>query len=121
MCFLLKCAIISEIHERRIRILRKEDIAEKLITYAEVNNKKLTKKDAVNYVTFVFESITKEIESGGVVKIAHFGNFYASARSEYEGKNPLTKEPIIVEGALVPRYKASKTLRDRLNNIKTSR
>lgn len=101
--------------------MRKEQIADKLITYVEENNnKKMTKKDANKIVEFIFETIVKELEVGGTVKIAHFGSFSVSLRDEYKGMNPKTKESIIIAKTLSPHYKASFTLKSRLNKASLS-
>ena len=75
-----------------------------------------TKKDIAVVVNEVFDTIKNTLASGEKVAIAGFGSFEVVERAARECKNPRTGEPVHVEASKVPRFKASKALKDAVNN-----
>ena len=75
-----------------------------------------TKKDIEVVVNEVFDTIKNTLASGEKVAIAGFGSFEVAERAARECKNPRTGEPVHVEASKAPRFKASKTLKDAVNN-----
>ena len=75
-----------------------------------------TKKDIAVVVNEVFDTIKNTLASGEKVAIAGFGSFEVAERAARECKNPRTGEPVHVEASKVPRFKASKALKDAVNN-----
>ena len=75
-----------------------------------------TKKDIEVVVNEVFDTIKNTLASGEKVSIAGFGTFEAVERAARECKNPQTGEPVHVAASKAPKFKASKTLKDAVNN-----
>jgi len=75
----------------------------------------LTKRAAVDIVDLVFEIVKKELEAGEVVKISRFGNLDVRDKPPRMGRNPLTGTESPISARRSVRFKASETLKDRLN------
>lgn len=75
----------------------------------------LTKKDTEKAVSAVFESIEDALAVGDKVSLVGFGTFERRTRSPREGRNPQTGAPVKIAAAKVPAFKASKALKDRVN------
>ena len=80
----------------------------------EVVQEKLegTKVQAEGAVDAVFEAITKSLVKGEDVSVAGFGIFSAKMRAARTARNPRTGEAIQVKAMRVPKFRASKTLKD---------
>lgn len=76
----------------------------------------LTQRDVTKVVDTVFGEITEALARGSRVELRGFGAFEAVARNGRQGRNPRTGEPVAVEAKRLPRFKAGKGLRDRLNS-----
>ena len=74
-----------------------------------------TKKEAQGAVDCVLDSITQALKKGDVVTLVGFGTFKVSKRKERTGRNPATKQEIKIPASIVPKFQASKTLKDALN------
>ena len=74
-----------------------------------------TKKDAELAVNTVFEVLTDALIHEEKVAISKFGSFEVRQRSEKLCKNPQTQELMIVPASKAPVFKASKTLKDAVN------
>ena len=72
----------------------------------------LTKKVAGEAVDAVITVLTKALKDGASVKLAGFGNFVVKERKERKGRNPLTKEEIVIPATTVISFKASKNLKE---------
>lgn len=73
------------------------------------------KKDAEKAVNVVFESLQNALCEGDKVQIAGFGTFKVKERQERTGRNPRTKETIVVPASKVPAFSPAKTLKDAVN------
>lgn len=71
-----------------------------------------TKADAERAVDSVFDGITDELKKGGSVDVASFGKFEAKKRAARQARNPRTGESVQVPATTVPKFRASKTLKD---------
>lgn len=71
-----------------------------------------TKKGAEEVVELVFNSITDELKKGGEVSISGFGIFAAKQRAARKARNPRTGDIVDVPAMKVPKFRASKTLKD---------
>lgn len=71
-----------------------------------------TKKDAEKAVAAVFESISDSLSAGDKVQLVGFGTFDVKQREERIGRNPQTKEEIVIPACKVPSFKAGKALKD---------
>lgn len=71
-----------------------------------------TKKDAEKAVAAVIETISQALAAGDKVQLVGFGTFEVKKREERVGRNPQTKEEIIIPACKVPGFKAGKALKD---------
>lgn len=75
----------------------------------------MTKKDVEKVLTAFTEVVTSELKAGGKVQLVGFGTFEVSERAAREGRNPQTGEPMKIEAAKAPKFKAGKALKDEVN------
>lgn len=71
-----------------------------------------SKKDAEKAVSATLESITKALANGDKVQLIGFGTFEVKKRAARMGRNPQTKEEIIIPASKLPAFKAGKALKD---------
>lgn len=71
-----------------------------------------TKADADRAVEAVIEFITTSLKKGAEVSIAGLGIFEAKLRKARTARNPRTGETIQIAAMKVPKFRASKTLKD---------
>jgi len=71
-----------------------------------------TRAQAERLVQMLFDAVAGELAKGGTVDVAGFGKFEARARAAREARNPRTGETVQVAATTVPKFKASKTLKD---------
>lgn len=71
-----------------------------------------TKADAERMLESVFGAIVDAMKKGDEVSIAGFGKFVAKMRAAREGRNPRTGEAVKIPAMKVPKFSASKTLKD---------
>ena len=72
----------------------------------------LTKKDAEKAVTAVLDSVVEAVASGDKVQLVGFGTFETRSREERTGRNPRTKETIVIPASKQPVFKAGKSFKD---------
>lgn len=72
----------------------------------------LAKKDAEKAVSAVLESVVEAVASGDKVQLVGFGTFETRARGERTGRNPRTKETIVIPASKQPVFKAGKAFKD---------
>ena len=75
----------------------------------------LSKTDAAGAIDAVLTVITKSLKKKEKVLLVGFGTFQVTKRKAGEGRNPQTGEKIKIAAANVPRFKASKQLKDAIN------
>ena len=71
-----------------------------------------TKADAERAVEAIIAMITDSLKSGQEVSIAGLGIFEAKTRAGRTWRNPRTGETIQIKAMRVPKFRASKTLKD---------
>ncbi len=71
-----------------------------------------TKADAERAVEAMIDMITHTLKSGGDVSVAGLGIFEAKMRQGRMGRNPRTGASIQIKAMRVPKFRASKTLKD---------
>ena len=59
--------------------------------------------------------VKREVAAGNKVQLIGFGTFESAQRAERKGKNPQTGEELTIPACTVPKFKPSKTFRDKLN------
>jgi DNA-binding protein HU-beta len=72
----------------------------------------MSKKDAEKAVSAVFATIEQSLAQSEKVQLVGFGTFEVKDRAERTGRNPQTKETILIPAAKVPGFKAGKALKD---------
>ncbi len=63
-------------------------------------------------VNAVFAAIEEALANGDEVKIAGFGSFKVKERKARTGRNPRTKEEIVVPASKAPSFSPAKALKD---------
>ncbi len=93
--------------------MTKTDLIEKLRESYDCGDS--TKKQVEETVTAVFDAIRDALAAGDKVTISKFGTFEVRERSAKVCKNPRTGEPVDVPASNAPVFKASKNLKDAVN------
>ncbi len=75
----------------------------------------LSKKDAEKALKAFTDVVAAQMKKGEKVQIVGFGTFEVSERSEREGRNPQTGEPMTIAASRTPKFKAGKALKDSIN------
>ena len=75
----------------------------------------ITNKDAKKYVDLVLGSVYDALAEGEAVQLSGFGNFDIKVRAARKGINPATKEAIDIPESKAVSFKATKSLREKLN------
>lgn len=71
-----------------------------------------TKVQAESVVDTIFDGITASLKKGDEVSVAGFGIFSAKKRAARSARNPRTGEIVKVAAMNVPKFRASKALKD---------
>lgn len=87
--------------------MNKEMMVEKISKDADIN-----KTQANKALKSVLDGITRSLKRGQKVTLVGFGTFAVSTRKARDGRNPRTGATIRIPGGKVPRFKASKNLKD---------
>ena len=82
---------------------------------AEATN--LTKKESGIVIGAVLDGIKEGIETDRKVTLVGFGSFTAVDRKARKARNPQTGDPIDVPAKVVPKFKASKALKELINEL----
>jgi len=80
-----------------------------------VPDQDLTRRDALDLVDTVIESMAERLEEGEDVLITGFGKWEVRSKMERPGRNPATGEPMVVSARKVVVFKPSRALRERMN------
>lgn len=75
----------------------------------------LTKKDAEKALNAFIETVTEALTEEERVQLVGFGTFEVRHRAERKGRNPQTREEIIIPASKAPVFKAGKALKDSVN------
>ena len=75
----------------------------------------ISKKDAEIAVSATLDTITNALKEGDKVQLVGFGSFEVKNRAARTGRNPRTKESMVIPATRVPTFKASKALRDTIS------
>ena len=88
----------------------REDIAESLH-----NEFGLTKKDCILFVNDILNIIIEGLKFDGYVKIHNFGTFKIKRKKSRIGRNPKTKENVMISERNVLLFKPSKSVLNYIN------
>lgn len=76
----------------------------------------LTKTKSTELVESLLEIIKRTLENGEGVLISRFGKFSVKGKNERRGRNPQTREDLVLEARRVVTFKCSPALRDKINS-----
>lgn len=76
----------------------------------------LAKKDVEKALNAFTESVQAALMEGEKVQLVGFGSFEVRERAERKGRNPKTREEMIIPASKAPVFKAGKSLKDSVNN-----
>ena len=88
----------------------RDDIAESLH-----NEFGLTKKDCILFVNDILDIIIVGLKNNGYVKIHNFGSFKIKRKKSRIGRNPKTKQDVMIGERNVLIFKASKSILSHIN------
>ena len=92
--------------------MTKADIAD--VVYEKVGG--FSKREAIDIVETVFETVKTTLEKGDKIKISGFGNFVVWDKKARPGRNPVTGNEITISARRVLTFKASVVLTKALNS-----
>ncbi len=92
--------------------MTKADIVEEISEKTGLN-----KKEAFVVVDLMIENIKKALSEGDKIELRGFGSFKVKKRNQRKARNPRTGETVDVPAKLVPFFKVSKALKERVNSI----
>lgn len=75
----------------------------------------LSKKDAEKALNALIDSVEEALVKGDKVQLIGFGSFEVRERAARKGRNPQTREEIIIEASKVPVFKAGKAFKEMVN------
>lgn len=73
------------------------------------------KRESVELVELVFDTMKNTLESGDNLKISGFGNFMVKQKADRRGRNPQTGETITIEARRILTFKPSNVLKAAIN------
>lgn len=89
--------------------MNKEQLVKRIAEGADISN------SAAKRALDVFvEAVTEALSSGDEVRVSELGIFSVGTRAARSGRNPQTGEQIQLPASKVPKFKAAKALKDRL-------
>ena len=76
----------------------------------------LSKKDAEAALKAFTDVVAEELKKGEKIQLVGFGTFEVTERAARDGINPRTKETIHIPASKAPKFKAMKSLKEKVNN-----
>jgi DNA-binding protein HU-beta len=76
----------------------------------------ITKKKADAILSAMCECIMDAVAEGDKVRLVGFGSFQAKERKAREGRNPSTKQPMMIPETTVPAFSAGKAFKEKVAN-----
>jgi len=77
----------------------------------------LPKKDCIEFVSDIIDLIIEGLQNSNKVKIHNFGTFIVRNKKSRIGRNPKTKEEVMIDERKVISFKASKNVLKYLNSF----
>jgi len=93
--------------------MTRSDLVERLVEA----NPFLTRRDAEEVVSIVFDSMTDALAQGERIEIRGFGSFTIREREPRRARNPKSGETLQIPSRRIPFFKTGKELRERVNTI----
>ncbi len=91
--------------------MTKNDIINNIATSAG-----LTKADAGKALDAFMDTVTNALANGQEIRLVGFGTFSVTNRKATTGRNPRTGEPIKIAASKQAKFKAGKTLKEKVNS-----
>ena len=88
----------------------------KLISNLIEKNQFLSKNDVEDSVSLMLGTVSDTLAQGGRVELRGFGSFSTRKRNRRISRNPKTGKSILVQEKKHPYFRASKRLKEALNN-----
>jgi len=79
---------------------------------AVAEKSELTKKDAEKAVNAFISVVSEALAANEKVQLVGFGTFEVRERAERKGRNPQTREEIVIPASKAPVFKAGKALKE---------
>jgi integration host factor subunit beta len=90
--------------------MNKSDLIEALSQAAGLSHKK-----AAETINLIFDELTHALNQGERIEIRGFGSFMVKEYKTYVGRNPKSKESIVVPPQKLPNFKVGQELKARVN------
>lgn len=90
--------------------MTKADIVEEIAEKSQLN-----KKESFIVVDLIIDNIKRALTEGDKIELRGFGSFKVKKRNQRKARNPRTGETVEVPAKLVPYFKASKALKEKVN------
>lgn len=74
----------------------------------------ITKAETEKVLETFMEQVEEALKNGDKIQLVGFGSFEVKERSERIGRNPKTKEAMVIPASRTPYFKAGKKLKDAL-------
>jgi DNA-binding protein HU-beta len=74
----------------------------------------ITKKQADQVISAFLEVVTEAVANGEKITLVGFGSFERRERSEREGRNPKTNEPMTIPATRVPAFSPGKLFKEKV-------
>ncbi len=75
----------------------------------------LSRRTAEEVVNVIFDGMRDALRDGGRIEIRGFGSFKTRHYKGRKGRNPKTGQEIVVKPKVLPIFKVSKLMRERIN------
>jgi integration host factor subunit alpha len=75
----------------------------------------LSKTTSVQLVESLLEIIKETLENGEDILISGFGKFWVKEKHQRRGRNPHTREDLMLDARRVVTFRCSRVLRDKIN------
>jgi DNA-binding protein HU-beta len=90
--------------------MNKKDLVAKL-----AEDSGTTKKDAEAVLNSFMDTVGEVLAKGDKISLVGFGTFETSERSARKGRNPQTGKEIDIPAKTLPKFKAGKSLKDKVD------
>ncbi|MEH1950387.1 MAG: HU family DNA-binding protein [Nostoc sp.] len=74
----------------------------------------ITKKQADEVISAFLSVVIEAVANGEKITLVGFGSFERRERSEREGRNPKTNEPMTIPATKVPAFSAGKQFKEKV-------
>ncbi|MBD2215075.1 HU family DNA-binding protein [Nostoc linckia FACHB-104] len=74
----------------------------------------ITKKQALEVISAFLSVVIEAVANGEKITLVGFGSFERRERSEREGRNPKTNEPMTIPATKVPAFSAGKQFKEKV-------